>query len=173
MQSEELSLQRKELVETRRELRGQKEALEAQTAQQRRTSEATLMERLMEEYDSLAPSVEEVQMFNRSLGADSVERMRAAVHHTGHIDPETYNKYQPARSANESRRNVSRFFVKVRRLATSGFIPDDLVVISLERRAVEMFLSDVDPLDRAVAGPHYSATDRDYYQHLLDNRYSH
>ena len=171
MQAEELHFQRLELEETRKELRGQKEALEAQVGQQQRTSEAALMERLMADYDGLADHIAHIRHFNNSWGgADKGGQLiRKALSKDPHfLEP---SQERSAEQANESRRTVSRFFVKVRRLATAGFVPDDLVVLSLERRAVEMFLSEVDPLDSAVADEHYSRVDRDYYQMLLDNRY--
>ena len=67
----------------------------------------------------------------------------------------------------ECRGGRSRLFVKIRKLTTSGYLPERLVLISLDRRAVEMFLDVVDPLDEIVAGANYRADDRELFTALL------
>jgi hypothetical protein len=171
LQARELRLQRKELELTRKELEGQKEALDAQTAQLRWTSETGLMQQLMNEYDNLRESIRTVTDWMDREGAPATSVIRAAVNHRGTIDDQTFNRYRPALDANEHRYVISRFFVKIRKLSDAGYIADSLVVFSLDRRAVEFFLSYIDPLDEAVAGSLYRDRDREYFKYLLEHKY--
>jgi hypothetical protein len=129
------------------------------------------MQELMNGYDALRDDVRSVRRWKHAAGANATQNLRDALTHTGHVTPEQHNVYQPALTASEHRHDVSRFFVKIRRLAQAGYIPEDLIEISLARHAIEIFLDDIDPLDEVVAGEQYSDIDRRFYRGLLSRRY--
>ena len=129
------------------------------------------MQQLMGDYDSLREPIRIVTDWMDREGAPAAGVMRAAVHHRGHIDDQTFNRYRPALDANDHRYVISRFFVKIRKLSDAAYISHDLVVASLDRRAVEFFLSYIDPLDEAVAGSLYRDRDREFFRYLLERKY--
>jgi len=71
---------------------------------------------------------------------------------------------------NDARFKVSRFFVKVRKLAMAGFLDRRIVVAALSREAMEdVFLDMVNPLDQVINQRRYgreTITDRNFYRAL-------
>lgn len=168
MQSQELSLQRRELELTRDEMKGQKEALEAQNQLARRTSETAIMSQLMVEYDSMRDSIRVLQTFYRKHGS---RENAAQVFRQGRIAPDQNNEVMT--SVDPARFRVSRYFVRIRKLSTAGFLSPDLVRRALSREAIQdIFLSLVDPLDQVindVANKKRSVADRDFYDALVSD----
>lgn len=166
MQAQELKLQRQELELTRKELEGQKEALQEQNAQARRNAEAAIMSQLMVEYDSMRDSIRMLQDFHRrhTPRENAIETFRR-----GRTVPDQTNPI--ATEVDPARFRVSRFFVRVRKLSTGGYLSEDLIWSALSREAIEdVFLSLIDPLDQVVneiAGRRRSVADYDFYQRLL------
>jgi len=169
MQAQELKLQRQELELTREELRGQKEALEEQNAQARRTSEAAIMSQLMVEYDSIRDSIRTLQKFyeEHKPRENALETFRH-----GRLAKDQNNDV--AALIDPGRFRVSRFFVRIRKLSTGGYLSRPVVWRALSREAIEdVFLELVDPLDQVVneiAKKLRSVADHDFYQTLIADR---
>ncbi len=74
----------------------------------------------------------------------------------------------------DHRFRVSRFFVRIRKLAAKGFVSEDLIEASLSRESIQMFLDQVDSLDhvkRQITGREPNLTDTHYFRSLLQRRY--
>jgi hypothetical protein len=132
-----------------------------QVRQQRIASEAELMQRLMERFDALLNDNRRIHALWETYSADTPRRFVVAV-----------NGGEPlmigdTRSFENSRHNVSRFFVSIRRLVESDRLPEDVVVSALEAAAFRFFVERVDPLDQAIAGKFHDDTDRRFYLNLL------
>jgi len=136
-----------------------------ETAKQRETE---LMLRLIEEYDGLRVSADFVHSYYRwCLNHGPVDPIR---NFSENIHPDV--REERATEVDDARYEVSRFFVKIRRLVTTRYLSEHIVLNSLDRRAVEMFLEKIDPLDEAKAGSNYQRADRDFFSALL-KKYSH
>jgi hypothetical protein len=171
MQADELRLQRIELAQTREELKGQKEALETQNKLQLKTSEAALMQQLMNEYDALRPAVVEVFNWSVRFGSTAPQRMKREVHLRQGFSPEDQAVHLLATSANVARHRVSRFFVRVSRLAEAGYIREELVALILDRQAIEIFLLDVTPHDQSVLESYWTGDAFVFFSNLLKYRF--
>jgi len=141
-------------------------SMNKQVSHQRRSSEAELMQRLMARYDGLFAHNQRLRAFWDISGTDSPTIFGAAI-----ANPETSPIAAQIRGLNDSRHEVSRFFVSIRKLVGAGYLPKDVLVASLERAAVEWFVERIDPLDRAKAPSKYSAADREYFAGLLARRF--
>jgi hypothetical protein len=76
-------------------------------------------------------------------------------------------KNERSREVDFHRFLVSRFFVRTRKLAHAGYLPEKLVREALGGAAIEdVFLKLVDPLDK-TASPNYGAEDNKFYSELL------
>lgn len=124
-----------------------------ETAKQR---EAQLMLRLMEGYDGLRGSIEELRgrhMESAEAGVDACERFADA---TGEDNIDKRTAW-----IDDQRFRVSRFFVSVRKRTRAGYLNEDLVWQALGGQAIEdVFLKLVDPLDEAKAGHRYGVSDK-------------
>jgi hypothetical protein len=135
-----------------------------QVETQRRIAETTLMQTLMVEYDGLRDDIQRVQEFYASfqskedaLTAFTENRRTLRLDWIGlRVDP--------------SRFRISRFFVKIRKLAGSGYLDEELIVTALGREHIEdVFLKLIDPLDQEVAFQRRGSndlTDRHFYEGL-------
>jgi hypothetical protein len=135
----------------------------------RRTSEATLMSQLMVEYDAMRDSTRAVQSFYRRFptkeaALDAFRNARS----TGDQSTDIMQQVDTARF------RVSRFFVRIRKLSTAGFLSRRIVWLALQRAAIEdIFLELIDPLDQVISQLTYgreSVADRDFFQGLLRDR---
>jgi hypothetical protein len=132
----------------------------------RRTNEAALMSQLMTGYDGLRDDVRALQDFFRRFpdhaqAIGTFRRARSAHDQNSH----------EMQTVDAARFRVSRFFVRVRKLARAGYISRRIVFLSLNREPIEdVFLRLVDPLDEvisvAVRG-RPSLADRTFYPLLL------
>jgi hypothetical protein len=125
--------------------------------------EAQLMLRLMEGYDGLRGSIEDIQgwyLESAEAGVDACERFKEA---TGEDNMDKRTAW-----IDDQRFRVSRFFVSVRKLTRAGYLNEDLVWDALGGQAIDdVFLKLVDPLDAAKAGHRYGVSDKAFYQALL------
>lgn len=137
-----------------------------------RQTESALMQGLMSEYDNLRQHVQGIQDWY-----DRHEDRAAAL--------ETFHGLRSLKSVEERHKankglgwpddhrfKISRYFVKVRRLAEAGYLPLDLVQMSLEQGAIKMFLELVDPMDEVVcrtSGKQPVTDDRDFFRRLLND----
>ena len=169
MQGQELKLQRLELELTRTELQGQMEALQEQNEQARRTAEAAIMSQLMMEYDGMRNDIRIVQRFYEDSGnpeqaLEAFRRGRTALDQNNPV----------AITLDQSRFEISRFFVRVGKLSTRGYLSRRIIWRVLGRQAIEdVFLNLVDPLDQVVnqiAGNPRSMADHDFFRQLLADR---
>jgi hypothetical protein len=135
----------------------------------RRTTEATLMSQLMAEYDSMRDSVTKVQDFYRRFDSadEAVETFHKA-RASRDLDSDVIREVDPARF------RVSRFFVRIRKLARAGFLSRRIVWLALQRAAIEdVFLGQVDPLDQVISELTYgrrNVVDRDFFRQLLQEQ---
>jgi hypothetical protein len=169
LQLDQNRMQAQELKDTREELQGQKQALEKQNEQTRSSYEAAVMSQLMVEYDGMRDSVRTLQEFHnrhRPL-RNALESFRS-----GRTAPDQNNPI--ATTIDASRFRVSRFFVRVRKLSTGGYLSRRIIWRALGRAAIEdVFLGLVDPLDQVVneiAGNPTSVADREFFTQLVADR---
>jgi hypothetical protein len=136
-----------------------------QVVTQRRTSEAALMQQLMVEYDNLRPSIQALRDWHRRTpgGGEPVETFAR-----GMASPDRSNV---ARELDDHRFRVSRFFVKIRKLTVASYLPEDIIVAALHRRAIQRFLKYVAPLDAALRKGSTPDPDENFYTSLLERRY--
>jgi hypothetical protein len=135
----------------------------------RRTNEAALMSQLMVEYDQMRDDVRLViasygRAHNRQEAVETFRRARTAPDQNNEI----MTRIDPARF------RISRFFVRLRKLANAGFLSRRIIFLALNRAAIEdVFLACVDPLDQVITVSNTgrdSLADRTFYQQLLDDR---
>jgi len=144
---------------------------QAATDQARRTSEATLMSQLMLEYDGMRDSVRTVQQFyegyrgNPDAALDAFRQALTAPNQRSEI----------MQDVDPSRFRVSRFFVRMRKLANAGYLSRRIVWLAIQRAAIEnVFLALVDPMDQvvnAVNKKSQNVADRDFYRQLLQDHH--
>lgn len=134
--------------------------------QNHRATQAVLMQQLMVEYDRLRDEIRTIQQWYKdsaSASVDALGRFEVAVS----VDTVS----DEAKTVDDARFAVSRFFVKIRKLCLAGFLERRIVVLALGRAAMEdVFLSLVDPLDRVKAGGKYGKSDRDFFTELVQDR---
>jgi len=125
-----------------------------------------LMLKLMEEYDQLRPSIEVIRHWyieSAEASADPLERFDEARLNDFVGDP-------TAAELQQSRHAVSRFFVKIRKLAKARMLNERVIVAALSREAVEdVFLKLVDPLDQVISKRSHgrpNITDKKFYEQL-------
>jgi hypothetical protein len=138
-------------------------------AASRRTNEAAIMSELMTGYDSLRDDVRALQDFFRRFPdhAEAIEAFRRA----RSADDQNSHEMQ---TVDPARFRISRFFVRVRKLARAGYVSRRIVFLSLNREPIEdVFLLLVDPLDEVIsvaARGRASLADRAFYTQLLADR---
>jgi len=134
----------------------------------KKNSEAELMLRLMMEYDFMRPQLNTLREWWPILASDNqIQQMkRFAEEQKDALDAgREYN-------INEARHRISRFFVRIRKLAQAGYLSEDLIVAALDADAIDLtFLKRVDPLDELVAPTSYKCVDRQFFADLLGRRY--
>lgn len=120
--------------------------------------ETDLMLRLIREYDGLRQSIVQIRAYYRDCetsGQEPMARFRAE-----------YEGMQ--RLVDDARFDISRFFVRVRKLSQSGYLSERVIIAALDPEAIErVFLALVDPLDEVKAGADYKHDDRDVFTALL------
>ncbi len=118
----------------------------SQVEAQRRGAETALMQGLMIEYDRLRDSIGVVQEFFTQHGPNEALNVFRA----GRIAPDRNNDI--VQSVDPARFRVSRFFVRIRKLALAGYLDRRLIFTALGRAAVEdVFLRQIDPLDQVIS----------------------
>lgn len=125
-------------------------------------TETGLMQGLLIEYDRLWNSSHALQTYHDAdhLGLSAVEAFRHGMR----------TRDNATSVINRHRFRVSRFFVKVRKLAEKRYLSEDLIVAALDRSAVELFLDKVDPLDqevRALTGKLPNEADERFFRNLV------
>ena len=134
--------------------------------QNHRATQVVLMQQLMAEYDGLRQRIETIQEWYResaSAGVDAVTRFGEAAGLDFVPDD--------VRVVDDARFDVSRFFVKIRKLCLAGFLERRIVILALGRAAMEdVFLELIDPLDRVKASGKYGKSDRDFFDELVRDR---
>lgn len=137
----------------------------AQVRNQKQMAETALMQSLMVEYDQLRNSIQVIQQWWRErAGSNPRDAFRFSL---AAKDPDIV-------ALDDHRFRVSRFFVRIRKLAAKGFVSEDLIEASLSRESIQMFLDQVDSLDhvkRQIAGREPNLTDTHYFRSLLQRRY--
>jgi hypothetical protein len=141
-------------------------AAAAQVRTAHTTRETELMLRLMTDYDRLRPEVNTLrQWWGHGRERDEMFRLFRDESNTAAQRGELYN-------IDEARYALSRFFVRIRKLAKKEYLSEDVIVAALDAKAIaKVFLEWVDPLDELVSGPDFQSTDREYFSDLLRRRY--
>jgi hypothetical protein len=129
-----------------------------------RQNEAQLMLLLMNGYDELRDSVDNLRSWflecSSSGPTDPIERFRDEIFWD--------SDNERALRLDGHRFRISRFFVRARKLSRAGFLSERILRDALGGVAIEdVFLGIVDPLDEAKAGPSYGLEDRRFYSNLL------
>jgi len=126
--------------------------------------ESLLMLRIINGYDKLRDDIQFLQDYYRDCAmsgpSDPIVRFRDEI-----TNPD-FTADEQARSIDDPRFRVSRFFVRIRKLARAGYLSDNVVRAALDRDAVDVFLKLVDPLDEAKSGRRYKHDDRDFFENL-------
>ena len=133
----------------------------------KRNSESELMLRLMMEYDFMREELNTLREWWPILQSDDEAQFKkfADAQKDALAVGRSYN-------INEARHRISRFFVRIRKLANAGYLSEDIIVSALDADAIELtFLRRVDRLDKLIAPASYKDTDRRFYTELLARRY--
>lgn len=133
--------------------------------QNQRSQQTVLMQQLMVEYDGLRDAIRDIrEWFKESAGAgvDPVHRFEAETE--GDVWSEKVEYVDDARF------RVSRYFVRIRKLALAGFLDRRIIAMALGPDAMDVFLVLVDPLDQVIHERAYgyaNITDREFFQAVV------
>jgi len=113
-----------------------------------------LMLRIVKNYDDLREEIAKIRSFYSECASQGTQ---------------PWQKTSWPEEFDDARFRVSRYFVVIRRLVNAGLLSEEVVRESLDSRAIDLFTSFIDPLDKAKLGSNYRDTDLEFFESLRES----